>query len=106
MQQQTQVVTLQSLVDAEFGLHGEHWARVRFEMALESAKKNSCSTVVGAEQPQRQVPAANSQWELQREQRDAAQRRARRAKQAAKKASEGEGRWVRFISHKISFTQG
>ena len=49
MQQQTQVVTLQSLVDAEFGLHGEHWARLRFEMALESTNKKSCGTVVGAE---------------------------------------------------------
>ena len=100
MQVHAQVQTLQSLVDDEVRQHGEHWARMRIEMALESAKKKSCGTVVGAEQQQqRQVPAAKSQWELQREQRDAAQRRARRAKQAAEKAKEKAARFG-FIATK------
>ena len=95
------------MVDDEVRQHGEHWARMRIEMAIESAKKKSCGTVVGAEQQQqRQVPAAKSQWELQREQRDAAQRRARRAKQAAEKAKEKATRFGLLLSHKVSFTQG
>ena len=48
MQVHAQVQTLQSLVDDEVRQHGEHWARMRIEMALESAKKKSCGTVVGA----------------------------------------------------------
>jgi hypothetical protein len=54
MQVHAQVQTLQSLVDDEVRQHGEHWARMRIEMALESAKKKSCGTVVGAEQQQQQ----------------------------------------------------
>ena len=54
MQQQAQVQTLQNFVNQEVRQHGEHWARMRIEMALESAKKKSCGTVVGAEQQQQQ----------------------------------------------------
>ena len=52
MQVHAQVQTLQSLVDDEVRQHGVQWARMRIEMALESAKKKSCGTVVGAEQQQ------------------------------------------------------
>jgi hypothetical protein len=89
MQQREQVVTLQNMVDDEVRQHGEHWARVRMEMALVSARKKSCGAVAGAGQQQRgQVAAARTQWELQREQRAAAQRRARQAQRAAAKAKD------------------
>ena len=34
LQQRTQVVTLQNMVDDEVQQHGEHWARIQMEMAL------------------------------------------------------------------------